>query len=545
MPAFSGIDYLIYMYKKLISFWPIALVALLAFVLRLVNLEQLFYFTYDEEIPAFVGRRLILWHHLPLIGGATPFGFHLGPYFYWFYSLLLFVGRLNPLMWGIAGALLSVATTLLIYIVGKNFFNKKAGITAAIFWAFSYLTNVYDRHLWALSWGPITCLLVLYFLYKIISLPLSSSPSPLSSSRRRGSLLYTLLLAVTLALSIHADPSNLIFIGLTGLALIFFKVPHLFKKLVLISVFIFISLLPLIFFDLRHDFANTKPVANYLNASKSAAGINAKYVVPNVLLFPQTLTRLTYTFGDNEINKQYSYCRNFIAEKFAAIPAVFVALSSLAIIAFVFISIKNRHNPAERYWSLVSGLLILYFVGILAYGTLLKGDIFEHYLAGLFPVLLLILAFFVAKLPKLTWLFALGLFMALNLYKLSTAVNSQGLMVKRQAIEYTMQQIGDKPFSLDSLSTCWKWNGYRYLFTVFGREPVKSYVDPNFGYLYGTTTVAEKHPATVVAFVVHDFAPETPQFYQRYALLKSHEISSKIFGDIEVIVMDNSSGWFK
>jgi hypothetical protein len=518
------------MYKKLISFWPIILICASAFILRVINLEQLFYFTYDEEIPALVGRRLILWHHVPLIGGATPFGFHLGPYFYWFYAVLLYLGKLNPVVWGIAGALLSVVTTLLIYVVGKNFFNKRVGITAAIFWAFSFLTNVYDRHLWALFWGPIACLLTLYFLYKIIS-----------TNKR----VFTYLLAITIALAIHADPSNLIFIGLTVIAFLYFKVPNLFRKFLIILIFILISLSPLIFFDLRHNFANIKPVGNYLKASKKSSGLNAKYILPNALLFPQTLTRLTYTFGDNEINKQYSYCRNFITEKFAAIPPVFVAISSFALLAFIFISFRNRRNPAKKSVLLLVFSVLLYFAGILLYGTLLKGDIFEHYIAGLFPVLLLILAFFAAKLPKFTWLFVLGIFVALNLYKLSITVNSQGLTAKREAIQYTMQQVGDKPFSLDSLSTCWKWNGYRYLFTVFGREPVKSYVDPNFAYLYETTPVAKNHPPTVVSFVVHDFAPETQAFYKRYKLLKSHEISSKMFGDIEVIVMNNSTGWFK
>ena len=75
------------MIHKLLKFWPIILLIVITFILRAVNLEELFYFTYDESIPAFVGRRLILWHHIPLIGGVTPFNFHLGPYFYWFYSL--------------------------------------------------------------------------------------------------------------------------------------------------------------------------------------------------------------------------------------------------------------------------------------------------------------------------------------------------------------------------------------------------------------------------------------------------------------------------
>ena len=118
-----------------------------------------------------------------------------------------------------------------------------------------------------------------------------------------------------------------------------------------------------------------------------------------------------------------------------------------------------------------------------------------------------------------------------------------GLKYKRQAIDYTMEQIGDKPFSLDSLSTCWKYSGYRYLFAVFGREPVKSYVDPNLAYLYGSTPVAEKHPATVVAFVIHDFTPEADDFYNRYGLLKAHEQANVVFGNMEVIILDNSSKW--
>ena len=134
--------------------------------------------------------------------------------------------------------------------------------------------------------------------------------------------------------------------------------------------------------------------------------------------------------------------------------------------------------------------------------------------------------------------------MALNLYKLFTSQNMMGLTAKKSAIEYTLKHVGANPFSLDSLSTCWKYNGYRYLFTVFGKEPVKSYVDPNFAYLYGDTPVWEKHPKDVVAFVVHDFQPETEDFYKRYNRLKRHQTKFAFFGNIEVILLDNSSGWF-
>ena len=107
-----------------------------------------------------------------------------------------------------------------------------------------------------------------------------------------------------------------------------------------------------------------------------------------------------------------------------------------------------------------------------------------------------------------------------------------------------MQNIGNNPFSIESLSSCWRYSGYRYLFTVFGSEPVKSYVDPNFSYLYGTTKVAEKHPKLVVSFITTDFLHETDDFFKKYIIYKSQEVKSKKFGNIEVIIMDNSKGWF-
>src|SRR3990167_9949603 len=148
-----------------IKFWPILILLIATFILRIYKIEELFYFSYDESIPAFVARRLILWQHIPLIGAVTPFNFHLGPYFYWFLALILFLGKLNPIAWGWTSATIAMLTTLMMYTVGANFANKKVGFTAAILWSFSYLANVYDRHLWALYLGPLISLFVIYSLY--------------------------------------------------------------------------------------------------------------------------------------------------------------------------------------------------------------------------------------------------------------------------------------------------------------------------------------------------------------------------------------------
>ncbi|MBI3341923.1 glycosyltransferase family 39 protein [Candidatus Curtissbacteria bacterium] len=505
--------------------WPIFAVITIGIVLRTVNLERLFYFTYDESIPAFVGRRLIVWHHLPLIGGATPFGFHLAPYFYWLYTVLLATGKLNPLVWGIFSALFAGITIWLSIKIGSELGSKKTAITAGILWAFSELANIYDRHLWALYWGPFFALLTIYSLIKI----------------KQGKKKWSLILAAALALSIHADPSNLVFMGTVFWCFILFKIPDKAKNFLIIGAFTLISISPLIYFDLRHDFANSRPVANFIKQGKNTPGFSQHKFNDNLLIFPRAYSRLVYKFGDNQISKDYSYCKNLIVERNDAVPIYFIIASLLVIGAFFIVSFRKRSPLVFKITSLT---LILYFLGIQLYGTILKADIFEHYIAGTFPIFLLMVAYFVSKLPKPVWFVALLIFTCANLNKIEILDSSMGLLQKRLAIEYSMTKVGNQEFSLDSLSTCWKYSGYRYLYIVYGREPVKSYVDPNFAYLYETTPVSQEHPKLVVAMVVHDYLPETDDFYKRYALLKAHEINSKLFGTIEVIIIDNSTGWF-
>ena len=504
--------------RQIKKFWPIILLLILSFLLRIYKLEELFYFSYDEAIPAFVGRKLIKFGDISLLGGVTPFGFHLAPYFYWFLAGLLFLGNLSPIIWGWAGAFLSIATTFMMWLVGKTFFNKKVGFLAASFWTFSYLANVYDRHLWALYWGSLLALIVLFCLKKIIG----------------GSHKFIYLLAIALAFGIHTDPSNLIFIALAAAVWIFYRIP--IKKSTIGAVLIIIfSFAPLAVFDLTHNFANAKPFVKYLSQGRTPPGSNPQEFIDNSLYFPRVFARLIYPSGDHQIAKSYSYCPDYVSGKLENVPVVFVLAVSLILLGFIVTSLKLPFQ-----FKILSLLIVLYFLGIQLFGTFFRSDIFEHYITGLFAVFLLILAHFVVKLPKKIWLIVLAGFIFFNLQKLFSAQNNMGLTYKRQAIEYSMQAVGDRDFSLDSISTCWKYGGYRYLFAVFGREPVKSYVDLNLAHLYGSTKVASEHPESVVTFITHDFVPETDTFYQQYARLKAHEVENNIFGNIEVIILDNS-----
>ena len=47
-----------------------------------------------------------------------------------------------------------------------------------------------------------------------------------------------------------------------------------------------------------------------------------------------------------------------------------------------------------------------------------------------------------------------------------------------------MSVIENEPFDLSEEGSCHKYEGWRYLFTIYGRSPEKSSEDQNFGWLY-------------------------------------------------------------
>lgn len=47
-----------------------------------------------------------------------------------------------------------------------------------------------------------------------------------------------------------------------------------------------------------------------------------------------------------------------------------------------------------------------------------------------------------------------------------------------------MDVVGNEPFSIDGRGICHDYEGWRYLFKVYGRVPGQSYTDKNLGWLY-------------------------------------------------------------
>lgn len=517
------------MFKTLIrqrDYLFLLLIVVVNLILRLWRLEELFHFTYDESVFAFIGKRMFINGHIPLIGGVTPFHVHLSPFFYWLSGLILFVSNLNPLGWGVAAAIISFLTIILLFFLTKEVFSARIALLSIVIYSFSVLINIDDRHYWGLTFNPLISLVILYSLFKII----------------KAQKIYFFPLALALGFAFHTDPSTLVFFPLIALTFIKFKI-SLKNRYFLVSLLIFLlSFLPLAIFDLRHNFVNIKSVFQYVPETKASTGFSASRLLNSFELIPGLLARIIYLPKNTDLAKEYSYCQVYVEEKLQDV-SLFLLFSAVIILLFgIFRKSKNKHDKVTKF--VFNFLLLSVFLGVLIYKGLLGRPFFEHYLSTLIPLLVIFTALFIERIlnaAKFIGVILVSLFVLINFTNLTYVYHSYGFKIETSAVKWAISNT-KTDFSLESLSACFRYNGYRYLFMLYGKEPTKSFVDQNFFWLYDKLP-ANNHPELIVIIVADDY-DKNELLKEKYKLYKEREIKSKKFGSLEVIIADNTKGIF-
>ena len=503
--------------------------------LRFFRLSELFHFTYDEEIIAFVGKRMWVNLHIPFIGGVTPMHVHVAPYFYWLSGIVLGLSNLNPLGWGISALLVAVATMCVLYFTGKTLFSVKVGLIAVFLYAFSFYQVIFDRHWWGLILDGLWSLLTLVALKKILD----------------GDYKYTWVLATVWFFAFHTDPSTLVLYLLSAIVLLigYFK-PHWLSskrvtkihsvKLILILIGSFIlSTLPLIVFDIRHNFSNSRGLLQYIDEIKQGRkGVIDTNLIDSIFYLPRTLARSLYVYGNSDLSVQYSYCPQHSQGRLRSVPLLIAGLILFSVVAALGYSWWKKRNRISI--GLISLLFVSTYIGVVLYGLIFKGDLFDHYLTTLLPPFYLLAGHVLFQIRSKPFvIFVLAIFFGSNFYLLATAHHRFGYSDKRAAVSWVINQTGMEPYSLDVLGSCFRYNGYRYITYQEGKEPVKSYVDANFTYLYDNLP-SNTHPRLLAVITNPDFV-ETKEYQETYAALHSQLIKKAQFGDIEVLLINNEN----
>ena len=524
-------------FKKIVRqkyFYLLLIVLLSAVSLRLWRLPDLFHFTYDEEIIAFVGKRIFINHHIPLIGGVTPMHVHLAPYFYWFSALWLGLSNLQPIGWGVVAAGISVCTLIALFTTGQKLFNRRIGILATIFYTFSFSQNVFDRHYWGLSFNGLFGLLTILSLHELL----------------RGKWKYSILLAVVFFAAFHSDPSTLILYLLVFTVMVITRIwPQTFsvakaqqrlivKAGLMASAVFLVSLIPLVVFDLRHNFSNSKGILLYLEEIQSGKQGNLPArPLATMFFLPQVLSRALFPFGNNNLATLYSYCPQYAVGKLTAVPVPVVIVVTILIgIALYQGGLLKAKRPSYLLLLVLFGITLF---GIITYGIVFRGDLFDHYIVTLLPPFYLLIATLIDRYWRQRFLiFGLLLFfVSANLLPLYFAKHRFGYSDKIQAVQWIVNESGKTDFSLDAIGDCFRYNGYRYLFFLAGKEPVKSYVDANFTHLYDYPP-AEQYPPLLFVIVNSD-PSDSATFQNEYQKYRTSASQRILIGNIEILKIDN------
>lgn len=499
-----------------------------AFFIRIYHSSQLFFWHIDEDIIALTVKRMIVDHHVQLIGFPIPGGIYLGPLFYYLIAIFYFVSKMNPLGLPFFASALGAATTFLVYKVGSIVFeNKRIGYFSGIIFGFSYLTNVYSKVFSGLTFAPIYALLVYLFLYRIIK---SRKPINLIS------------LGLILILAVQNEGSSISLLFLVLLSLLVFKVKMPKRSLIGLLVAFFIFHLPLLIFDLRHNFFIVRSFFSFFSNHTLQTGrfISLNGLSGVIKLFPVTLSRMIYIPVQGDIGSQILPCLDLAQRRLESVIPYIVFASAFVLLFFAYNSIHKKYLTVGQ--KIVFLHILILFLGLLSFNIFLNGYLYEWVLVIFFPGFAFIAGYFLDSLwqKKPAGQFFLILFMILfvffNIRATLTSSGKFGLSDKLYATKWATENVGERAFFLDTLGSCYQ-NGYIFLFWFYGKQPITTYADDIFT---PTFYVKSKTKPTIGVVMVNPSKVEGLEFWKQYAYYKDKIISRKQFENIEILIVDEA-----
>lgn len=418
----------------------------------------------DEGRDALVALG-ILQGHLTLLGPRASAGnFFTGPIYYYMMAPFLWLFRLDPVGPAVMVGLFGIATVWLIYIVGKDFFDKKTGIIAAALYSVSPLVITYSHSSWNPNTVPFFSLLTLYLLYKAVT--------------KVRSWKYYLLVGFLLGICIQLHYISLFLAVIVAVSLFLMHwflnnkiliVPLIKYYLEILAGFL-IGFSPFIAFEVRHGFPNTKTIIQFITSdttSQSYATYSVFYQ-PITDVFFRLFGRLVFNYPSPDLYRVYSL--------------IYLQLFGLVILIFAIASIiVLLRNKNKFVVILLSAWLVL---GVGLFG-LYKKPIYDYYMVFMFPLPFFLIGNLVGKAFDLKkrnfpYGFILGgiLFIVVfgyNLYfqPFQYAPNNQKGQTEKIA-KFIIAQTNNQPFNFALLSTGSGNSDYAYVYylTILGHPPV-------------------------------------------------------------------------
>jgi 4-amino-4-deoxy-L-arabinose transferase-like glycosyltransferase len=338
----------------LLKYWPIILILILASFLRLYRIAEYAEFLGDQGRDVVIVRDFLKNGNLFFIGPQTSIGnMYLGPFYYYlFIAPGLLLTWFHPVGPAIMVAIFGVATVLLVYLLSKKWFGDYTAYLASILYAISPVIIKYSNFSWNPNIMPFFALLFVHFIIE---------------------KKYVL---ASLAFIICLNSHFLALLLLPVALIIFLARPVPFKQLLLPTIIFVISLTPQILFDLKHNGQNIRAFSTFFIQRETTVNLKAYKAIPEIIpLFNQVNTRLIASKNTN-----FGY----------VISTIFIML----IVSSLFQQLRTK-----KYDVKLNQLLAWLIVGLIGL-ALYKQHIYDHYFGFIYPVVVILFAHIITKLPK-------------------------------------------------------------------------------------------------------------------------------------------------
>lgn len=406
--------------------------------LRFYRFEEFVTFLGDQGRDAIIIKRIITGEHFPAIGPPSSVGqVYLGPFYYYFIAPWLLFFNFNPLGLAFGVCFFSSLFIIVNYLIVKELFDQKTALISSTLVAFSFVLIDLSRFSWNPNLLPLFSLINLYFFIK-------------SLKTHRWYYFGLTGAFLSFCLQLH----YVFLFSLPGFFLIYlfsFKRNRVNLKTsilnfsILLTAF-FLSSSPLLIFDLRHNFLNTKNFLNLISQSRS----DLTQKISNFLESFFALNQFSFNF---EMNKLLAYSLIFF----------------LSLLTIVFV----KKEDSLKYF-LVTLLFSLIFM------SFFSGKKHPHYFASLYPLYFVIIANFFSffsdsNFGKATIFAFVAGFIFLNFQKYPYfRFQGDNQINKSRRVAFKIKEnVKREKFTITSLPEQYSDSTYRYFLEIWDKKPIE------------------------------------------------------------------------
>jgi len=411
--------------KERFNWSNLLLLAVLAIFLflRFYQINQRVQFDWDQERDAQVVKK-ILSGHLTLLGPRVlgPDKFFLAPYFYYLLAPFYLLANLHPRAIIYFLLFYNLVFFVLTYWALKKLSSRQTALIFLLFWSVNKAAIAADT----IAWNPVVVPVLVIGLLGIIN-------KILKDSQKKFNWFY---LGILLSVGINFHFQIGFLVVLTTIFLFLNKKVNL--KGVLISFLGFsLPFLPLLLFDLRHNFLNTNLFLKFLKDRGGGGNFFAWLPVFK------------------------NFLSGFLAINISEIIALFL-LFFFSMIAFL-IAKKQKASFSKYFFIPLAIFLAIFFLGFAVYGQRPS----EYYFNFLIPLFILIMAEFLKRSRFGSILvLILALFWAYQSIALLKPL-SLSLENKDRAIKYLAQTAQGQEINIAFSTPLGRDTGYRYLLDYY------------------------------------------------------------------------------